>query len=161
MTYTFEIEETKKSGLNYELCGIVYRGNTVYLRFWGSRARCDLATATESEDDGRFVVCADRQRVMDAARQAALNLGYAPVDMEDHRKRPYVGMCAATENEHIWKAAAEFFTIYDQCKATETEASNEMREIYDALAVDDSGEDVYLSDGVWLGSDGSSKDLGR
>jgi hypothetical protein len=40
-------------------------------------------------------------------------------------------------------------------------AGSEMRELYDALAPSDGGEDVYLSDGVWLTSDGSLHDRGR
>jgi len=37
---------------------------------------------------------------------------------------------------------------------------NDMVDIYNGLSNDD-GEDVYLSDGVWLGSDGSMDDRGR
>ncbi len=40
------------------------------------------------------------------------------------------------------------------------EARNEMKDIYDAISNDD-GEDVYLSDGIWLGSNGSTSDRGR
>jgi hypothetical protein len=43
----------------------------------------------------------------------------------------------------------------------ESEARRELREIYEAVAPDDSSEDAYLGDGVWIGSDGSLKDLGR
>jgi len=33
-------------------------------------------------------------------------------------------------------------------------AMMEMKELYDNFAIDDSGEDVYLSDGMWLSADG-------
>jgi hypothetical protein len=44
---------------------------------------------------------------------------------------------------------------------SKSEAGNELRELYDAIAPDEAGEDVYLSDGVWLSSEGGIKDLGR
>ncbi|CAI3939089.1 unnamed protein product [Commensalibacter communis] len=47
-----------------------------------------------------------------------------------------------------------FFEIYDNFNI-ESRAKEEMRELYNDLAIDDSGEDVYLSDGVHLSHDGS------
>ncbi len=38
---------------------------------------------------------------------------------------------------------------------------NDMKEIYSFLSHDDSYDDVYLSDGVWLSSDGKLYDRGR
>ena len=39
--------------------------------------------------------------------------------------------------------------------------TDDMRELYDALAIDGNESDVYLSDGVWLSKDGSMHDRGR
>lgn len=64
----------------------------------------------------------------------------------------------------------EFFEIFDSlASGTSTPTltprtlpvNSEMREIYDALSVDDSRDDVYLSDGVWLSSDGSTSERGK
>lgn len=45
-------------------------------------------------------------------------------------------------------------------KHAESAARDEMREIYEAISLDD-GEDAYLGDGIWISSDGSLDDRGR
>jgi hypothetical protein len=45
-------------------------------------------------------------------------------------------------------------------KSAETCARDEMKEIYEAISLDD-GEDAYLGDGIWIGSDGSLADRDR
>lgn len=53
-----------------------------------------------------------------------------------------------------------FFEIFDSYRSLGSREGGEMRELYGVLAVDDEGGDVYLSDGVWLTSDGSLHDRG-
>ena len=59
------------------------------------------------------------------------------------------------------RVIGRFFEIYDACDPSQPEQRNEMREIYQCFATDDSGDDVYLSDGVWLRNNGSTHDSGR
>ncbi|MCY1454493.1 hypothetical protein D9M71_715630 [compost metagenome] len=54
-----------------------------------------------------------------------------------------------------------FFEIFDSYRGLDSRSGGEMRELYDALTIDDECGDVYLSDGVWLSSDGSLHDRGR
>lgn len=50
--------------------------------------------------------------------------------------------------------------IRNEYGSDESQASAELREIYDAVSSGD-GADAYLGDGVWLGADGSWSDRGR
>jgi len=54
-----------------------------------------------------------------------------------------------------------FFETYDDLQTRADDARNEMRDVYRALAGGCDGGEVYLSDGVWLSSDGSMHDRGR
>jgi len=47
-----------------------------------------------------------------------------------------------------------------QNESFESYAGNDMQDIYDAVSLGD-GEDAYLGDGMWIGSDGSMRDRGR
>jgi hypothetical protein len=64
-------------------------------------------------------------------------------------------------DEEKLKLLRRFFEIYDEHQDPSSRGGDEMRELYDAIATDEEGSDVYLSDGVWLSSDGSCHDRGR
>jgi hypothetical protein len=162
MKRNFDLLESNKVGLNFELKGIFVRGRTVFLRVLGNESSCAIVTATAGENGGRFVACRDQARLIEGASQTRLNLGGgAPVILEDESGRPFVHICSVTETEDVWMVADAFFAVYDQSKTPETAAASETRELYDALSVDGSGDGVYLGDGVWIGSDGSVNDRGR
>jgi hypothetical protein len=79
----------------------------------------------------------------------------------DHLKREYIVICDFALIAGARYAAEKFFEVLDEISGDDTQSQDEMRDIYEALAIDDSGADVYLSDGVWLGRDGTLDDRGR
>lgn len=62
-------------------------------------------------------------------------------------------------DERPW-AVEKARSIRNYYPSNNDEANRELRDIYDAISVGD-GEDAYLGDGVWIGSDGSWSDRGR
>lgn len=54
-----------------------------------------------------------------------------------------------------------FFEIYGSYTDVRSRAGDLIIDLYRDLAIDNMGGDVYLSDGVWLCSDGSLHDRGR
>jgi len=170
MPDAFQILESNKAGLVSEESYVVTRGATSFLRVLGREPAWELMTATASEDHGRVRVCADRRRLVKSAFRLGVELGTDPVGDRDRAGREYVRICVinresgesqeAFENEHA-VVFRRFFEIFDESENVECGAGDDMREVYDALAADDQGSDVYLSDGVWLSSDGSVHDRGR
>jgi hypothetical protein len=89
------------------------------------------------------------------------NHGDVAVVERDHLGREYVKLGFATDIYFLEPAVADFFDIYDHYKSPEARTESEMRELYETLATSDAGEDVYLSDGVWLKREGTLTDCGR
>jgi hypothetical protein len=127
-------------------------------------------TATASEDHGRIRVCGDRPRLVGSAFHLGAELRTEPRVEKDRAGREYVRICVITRTPGQSEEAFEdenaalfrrFFQIFDEYGDPSSKPAAEMRELYDALAIDGRGGDVYLSDGVWLGSDGSVHDRGR
>lgn len=61
------------------------------------------------------------------------------------------------EIHHCWKKNPRNLIMRP---VTDEQGRRELREIYDAISVED-GMDAYLGDGVWISSDGSWSDRGR
>jgi len=127
-----------------------------------------MMTASASEDRSQFTVCADKNRLMSAARQFSVEMNQAPTPKRDISGRDYIyigeiifGENLGEFNKALADALNRFFEIFDGADKSGSEQSNDMREIYECLAIDDSGEDVYLGDGVWLSSAGTPHDRGR
>lgn len=115
MTRNFKIRPSSKTGLNFELGGIVTRGRTVFLRILGDPALCAIVTATANEDGSFFVACSDQARLIASASQTRLNLGLdAPVIVEDDSGRPFVEICTFTEADDAYQVADVFFAVFDQ-----------------------------------------------
>jgi len=179
MPDVFEVLPNRKTGLNSPDSFIVVRGNTCYLRIQGSHPAWELMTATADEDDGRIRVCPDQNRLINAALQLCTKRGGNPQFFEDHEKRPYAKLLRFVRepgagidrfNAIAQELFEQFFTIYDglapsvearSTRSSKAPALDDSRELYETLATDDSGGDVYLSDGLWLSSDGSVHDRGR
>ena len=170
MKKSFQIIESKKSGLDSRESYVVTRNRTSFLRILGGEPEWALMTATASEDDGRIKVCADQLRLIESALRLGAELDTKPSVETDWLGREYVKICIITreqgqsekvfdsENESLFR---RFFEIYDEYRDLDSRDSSEMRELYDVLAIDDQGGDVYLSDGVWLSSDGAFHDRGK
>lgn len=166
----FQIVQSNKVGLNSKDSYIVTRNATSFLRILGGEPVWQIMTATASEDHGRIKVCSDQLRLIEAALRLRVEGGGKPMVEKDRMNREYVKVCEISQlaGETDQKIIGEmsgvirrFFEIYDEYKGLNSRPGDEMRELYDALAIDDQGDDVYLSDGVWLTSDGSIHDRGR
>lgn len=168
MTDAFQILESTKVGLNSKESYVVVRNRTSFLRVLGSGPEWSLMTATASEDHGRIGVCAEQRRLIESALRFGVELKTDPQVDKDWRGREYVKVCVITRDPGQSDEAFDkeksrhftrFFEIYDSFQNRDSRPPDEMRELYDALSTDD--QDVYLSDGVWLSSDGALHDRGR
>lgn len=127
-------------------------------------------TATASEDSGAIQVCPYQRRLIEAALRTCIELGGTQPKVEtDWLGREYVKICTVSqesdESDELVKSQLNavierFFFFYDNYESPEVRGEDEMQHLYDALVVEN-GEDVYLSDGVWLSSDGSLHDRDR
>lgn len=170
MTNKFSIIESNKVGLDSKESYVVVQGRTAFLRILGAEPEWSLMTATAGEDHGRVQVCSDQRRLVEAALRMGAELNTEPSVERDWKGREYVKICTITrdsregdgtfhdENDRV---LGRFFEIFDGLPKLCDRPIVERRNLYDELALGDHGEDVYLSDGVWLGSDGSLHDRGR
>lgn len=170
MKHDFEIYTSNKVGLDSKEGYIVTRGSTGFLRVLGVEPQWSLMTATAGEDHGRIRRSPDQLRLVEAALRLGGEIETEPSVEKDRQGREYVKICVITrdvgqaqdefdkENADLFR---RFFEIYDECTDLRTRGEDDMRELYGALSSDDEGGDVYLSDGVWLRSDGSLDDRGR
>lgn len=161
---SFRILQSGKVGLNSKDSYVVVRGTTSFLRVLGADPQWELMTATADEDHGRIKVCADQLRLIESALRLGRGFDANLIIEKDWMGREYVKICVLTQmaNQSDAEITAElqwlclkFFEHYDQYRALITREHDEMRDLYDTLAIDDQGGDVYLSDGVWLSTDGS------
>lgn len=169
MSKDFQVLTSNKVGLQAEEGYVVVRNHVAFLRILGGEPVWNLMTATADEDHGRILVCPDRRRLVQSAFRLCYELGgSAPRVETDMAGREYVKICTITrepgESDEVFHAGnnglfARFFEIFDSYEASS--GPSEMRELYDALASDEAGEDIYLSDGVWLTEDGLLQDRGR
>lgn len=170
MPKQFEIIESNKTGITSPESYIVVRRGISYLRIIGREPCWALMTATANEDDGNIRVCQDQRRLIEAARRLGAELATPPVSLRDIHERPFLLVCGVRhdsgetpEQFHGWftPIMVRFFELYDGEEPTRAPAAHETRDLYDVLAIDDSGADVYLGDGVWIDRYGSWHDRGR
>lgn len=170
MTNTFSVLESKKVGLESKESYVVLRNRTTFLRILGAEPEWSLMTATADEDHGRVLVCSDQRRLIEAALRLGVELNTGPTVERDWKGREYVKICVITresgESDEAFdkentRALGRFFEIFDALPKLSNRPIVERRNLYDELALGDCGEDIYLSDGVWLSSDGSLHDRGR
>ena len=170
MTKAFQILKSEKQGLNSKESYIVSRGQISFLRILGADPQWELMTATASEDHGRIQVCNNQLRLVEAALRLGMKLDTKPKVEADRMGREYVKICVITQtsseddetfNKELEGIFSHFFELYDNSQAIEARGDSEMRDLYGDLAIDGQGSDVYLSDGVWLSSDGSVSNRGR
>lgn len=170
MSNKIEMHESSKRGFpGVSVSVIVTRGRTLYLRIVGTHPDFHVMTATASEDNGEFVVCAERLRLISTALKFAAEFEREPSRAVDSSGRDFVYLCTlrfpsvptGEDEAQLYGWLERFFEIYDSYHPGAPESRKELREIYDAIATDDSGDHMYLGDGVWLGGDGSLEDRGR
>ena len=95
----------------------------------------------------------------EAALRTSKTFGLEPKIKRDYHDREYVELCRCEYISDAFRASERLFDILEVCRSDRT--TNELVEVYSSLAIDDSGENIYLSDGMWLSSDGSISDRGR
>lgn len=171
MENTIEILPSNKTGLkNSPESYIVVRGQTSFLRILGADPHWELMTATASEDHGRIKVCPNQLRLIESALRFGIELETSPSVKRDSAGREYVKIGKIIRhknqndkelNSNLSAEFSRFFDIYDSYTDVKSLAKDEMIYLYNDLSTSDLDDEVYLSDGVWLGSDGSLHDRGR
>ncbi|MDR2332497.1 MAG: hypothetical protein LBE61_03325 [Burkholderiaceae bacterium] len=170
MPNSFSVLESKKIGLESKESYVVVRCQTAFLRILGNEPKWKLMTATADEDHGLILVCADRRRLVEAALRLGLELNTRPTVENDWKGREYVLIAAITResgesdeafNKENDRVLRRFFEIFDGLPKLSERTIVERQNLYEELAVGDHGEEIYLSDGVWLSNDGSLNDRGR
>ncbi len=155
----FDIKRSNKAYINSNEHYIIAAHGVVYLRVIGSEGRYVVMTATAGEDFNDEVACSHMLALNEAALRASKTFGLEPTIKRDYHDREYVEICRCEYLSDAHRAAERLFELLDECSPDRT--ANELVEVYTSLAIDDSGDDVYLSDGMWLSSDGSISDRGR
>lgn len=167
--YDFDILVSTKRGFRAEEHGILVRDGTVYLRVVGGNSKYTVMTATAGEDSGGPKPCRDKARLISAAIHLCSEYNIAPHFSKDSSSREFVNLFEITVTDdgeddiaHLKKMCADFLAIFDAIGTQGNEGrSSDLVELYDAMAPDDSGDDVYLADGVWLSKNGLISDRGR
>ncbi|ESX09974.1 hypothetical protein X768_16665 [Mesorhizobium sp. LSJC265A00] len=164
----FEIVPSTKTGLVSEESLLVVRAGTSYLRILGQEPSWTLMTATASEDDVPVKVCGERRRLIESAIRLCQELGLSANETKDRIGRDYVKICRIVRtraDEDVYselsRAVERFFDLFDALGDPSSSPANDMVDLYEAISSDGNGGDVYLSDGVWLSSNGSLHDRGR
>lgn len=161
MEAPFDIRRSNKHGIDSPEHFIVTKGNIVFLRVLGGEPDYNLVTATASEDTGQFHPYRDKKRLLEAALRTSARLGTQSSRTSDRKGREYIRICVFEFISDAYRVAEKFFDTLEEISVGSAQSLGEMRDMYEALAIDDSGADVYLSDGVWLGRDGTLDDRGR
>ncbi len=163
------VHTSQKRGFGNQESHIITRGKTSYLRIVGKYPNYTLMTATASEDDKSFYVCNEKSRLIASAIQLRLESNASSIPDKDSSGREFIQICEITfdlgekleDQEELCNLIERFFEIFDSCDFSKSKVLDDMKEMYEVLAVDDSNDDLYLSDGVWLSSDGHLHDRGR
>jgi hypothetical protein len=168
MRQLFDIRRSQKFRSNSPDQFIVTRGSIGFLRLIGEEPHYKIMTATAGEDTGEIRPHKNRKRIIETALRTSARMmppgtteTHYPNPTSDHQGREYIEICAFEYISDAYRVAEEFFRIFDECKETDAPPADEMQKIYAELSIDLSGDDIYLSDGVWLSSDGTLRDLGR
>ncbi|WP_158020094.1 hypothetical protein [Methylorubrum extorquens] len=164
----FKVIRSNKAGLTSEESLVVVRDRTSYLRILGKEPEWVLMTATASEDDGYVKVCSDKRRLIETAIWLCHELGFIPRETKDQIGREYVKICTIVREHNeedlggvLVRNIEKFFDFFDGSGQPVTGRTDNMLDLYEAISLGGDGEDVYLSDGVWLSSDGSIHERGR
>jgi hypothetical protein len=155
----FDIKKSKKSYIQSNEHFIVVRNELVFLRIVGEEGRYHIITATADEDNLAIRAYPHQQALNDSALKTSERLGALPKIKYDYHNRPYIEIAQCEYISDAHRAAELFFEILPEF--SENQLDNNLENLYQELSIDDSGDDLYLSDGVWLSSDGTLKDVGR
>lgn len=116
-------------------------------------------TATASEGTGAYRAFENQESLTAATMQVFGDFGMEFVTKVDHAGRPYVETSVYPDADHLVRIATTAldrmgFEDASVLALREFLALQEMKAIYEDFSIDDSGEDAYLSGGMWITSDG-------
>ena len=155
----FDIKRSNKSHINSDEHYIVTANGVVYLRVVGTEGNFVVMTATAGEDSKSEVSCPRMTALNAAALRTSISLDLDPTVKVDYHGREYVKLCRCEYISDVFRLSEVLFSEFKNYLLKRPR--NELEEVYSSITIDDSGEDVYLSDGMWLSSDGSISDRGK
>jgi hypothetical protein len=155
----FDIKRSTKAYINSSEHYIITECGVVYLRVVGAEGNYVVMTATAGEEFAGDVACPDMISLNLAALRTSKTFGLKPIVKQDYHGREYVEICRCEFISDAFRAAERLFKIYEECSSDWTK--NELFEVYANLTMDNLGADIYLSNGMWLSSDGSISVRGR
>lgn len=133
----------------YRICSKPY----VFYRIIVDRNGARLMTATASEDVGPYRAYEDQNSLIAATAKVFGDFEMAIAIKVDHSARPYIETQVALDPSHLNHIAT---TALHRMGFEDIEvlALKELLELHNEFAVDDSGGDTYLGDGMWITVDG-------
>lgn len=133
----------------YRICSKPY----VFYRVIVARNGVRLMTATASEDAGEYRAFKNQEVLLAATAQVFGDFEMEIVTKEDHAGRPYIETQVSPDKQHLIHVAT---TALERMGFEDVSvlALREMKALHAEFAIDDSGEDTYLSDGMWVTADG-------
>jgi len=149
----FDIRKSAKSHLESPEHFIVVKDDYVVLRIHGEEPNYVVMTATAGEDTGNIHSVRNQKALIEAAHRVSSFIKVPPCIKFDYQNREFVEICSCEYLSDAYKIAEMLFKYLNDY--SENRSSTDMQPIYHELAIDNSGSDVYLSDGEWLRSDGS------
>lgn len=146
------IERSTKLSLTqdeYRICSEPY----VFYRLISNGNGVRLMTATACENIGGLRAFEDQTLLISMTARVFSERGLDFVIKTDQSERDYIETPIYPDEEDLLHLAA---TVLDLIGFEDVSvlALREMKAIYSEFAVDDSGDDTYLSDGMWATADG-------
>ena len=138
----FDIKRSNKAYINSNEHYIVTGNGIVYLRIVGAEGNFVVMTATAGEDYNGEVACPSMASLNEAALRTSKAFGLEPRINRDFHDREYVELCRCEYISDAFRASVRLFDLLEKCRSDRT--TNELVEAYLSLAIDDSGEDIYL-----------------
>ncbi len=131
-------------------------GGFVFFRVIAEGGTFKSMTATAAEDTGELRPFHDQSRLLAATRSVLLDQGKQWDGKVDRAGRLYVEASFERAADVLHVANTVLMSLgFDDL---EVSCPREMKGIYDEFAIDGSGEDIYLSDGMWMTADGRRVD---
>lgn len=132
---------------------IISSQNIVFFRVTLEADGYKMMTATAGEDTGKLKAYAPQDLLTSSTLSVLGDLDWNIGQKKDHAERPYIEARGFSELLDIKTVATRILASlgFDDIAVT---ALQEMKAIYDELSIDDSGEDVYLGDGVYVTKNG-------
>lgn len=155
----FDIKRSKKAYIESTEHFVVVQNEVVYLRIVGEEGSYKIMTATAGEDYQGSNFFNNQTALNKAALKVSASLNTRSRVKNDYHNKEYVEICSCEYISDAYRAAEMLFAILEE--SSENCSNHELQNLHSELAIDESGVDVYLSDGMWLGSDGKIKDRGR